>query len=59
MEEILDDESYSFLYKLTSKKIKQMMEYNRFKTKRFNDGIYYTNLILKRVEVILEPSYFD
>jgi hypothetical protein len=24
MEQILDDESYSFLYKLTSKKIKQM-----------------------------------
>lgn len=45
--------------KIDSKKLKQMMEYNRFKTKRFNDGIYYTNLILKRVEVVLEPSDFD
>jgi putative DNA primase/helicase len=45
--------------KTDAKKLKQMMEYNRFKTKRFNDGIYYTNLILKKVEVILEPSDFD
>jgi len=35
-----------------------MMEYNRFKTKRFNYGIYYTNLISKKV-VIVEPSDFD
>ena len=34
------------------------MEYNRFKTKRFNDGIYYTNLIFKKVENV-EPSDFD
>ena len=45
--------------KTDAKKLKQMMEYNRFKTKRFNDGIYYTNLILKKVEIVLEPSDFD
>jgi hypothetical protein len=33
------------------------MEYNRFKNKRFNDGVYYTNLILKKEA--LEPSDFD
>ena len=44
--------------KTDAKKLKQMMEYNRFKTKRFNDGIYYTNLIFKKVENI-EPSDFD
>lgn len=45
--------------KTDAKKLKQMMEYNRFKYKKMKDGYYYTNLILKRVEVILEPSDFD
>ena len=43
--------------KVDSKKLKQMMEYNRFKYKKMNDGYYYTNLILKNKEVI-ETSDF-
>ena len=33
--------------KIDAKKLKQMMEYNRFKYKKMKDGYYYTNLILK------------
>ena len=43
--------------KVDSKKLKQMMEYNRFKYKKMHDGYYYTNLILKNKEVI-ETSDF-
>jgi len=46
--------------KIDAKKLKQMMEYNRFKYKKMTDGYYYTNLILKTTpEEILEPSEFD
>ena len=43
--------------KIDAKKLKQMMEYNRFKYKKMKDGYYYTNLILKKEA--LEPSDFD
>ena len=44
-------------FKIDAKKLKQMMDYNRFKNKKMNDGYYYTNLKLKQVSTI-EPSDF-
>jgi hypothetical protein len=44
-------------FKIDAKKLKQMMDYNRFKYRRFTDGVYYTNLKIKQVATI-EPSDF-
>ena len=44
-------------FKIDAKKLKQMMDYNRFKNRRFTDGVYYTNLKIKQVATI-EPSDF-
>jgi len=47
--------------KIDSKKLKQMMEYNRFKYKKIKNGYYYTNLILKpnEEEKTIEKSELD
>jgi hypothetical protein len=45
--------------KTNSQKLKQMMEFNRFKCKRMTDGVYYLNLVEKKDKVFHSESESD